>query len=92
LIEVKGCWEPKVPTKLQTQLADDYMATTGLRTGVYLVFWFDQRNWDASDGRRKQSAFNSAAEAQHALSTQAAEVSSERGVQIEALVFDASLG
>lgn len=91
LIEVKGCWEPKVSSKLQTQLADDYMAITGLETGVYVVFWFDPQKWDPSDNRRKGSTFTSAEEAQQALSAQAAQVSAERGVQIKAVVLDASL-
>lgn len=67
------------------------MATTGLETGVYVVFWFDPQNWDPSDSRRKGSTFTSAEEAQQALSEQAAQVSAERGVQIKAVVFDASL-
>jgi hypothetical protein len=91
LIEVKGCWEPEVSSKLETQLADDYMATTGLGTGIYVVFWFDSRNWDPSDGRRRKSTFDSAEEAQRALSAQAVKVGAERGMRIEAVIFDASL-
>jgi hypothetical protein len=91
LIEVKGCWEPAVSSKLEVQLADDYMATTGMETGIYVVFWFDSQHWDASDGRRRRSTFDSAEEAQRALSAQASEVGAERGMHIEAVVFDASL-
>jgi hypothetical protein len=91
LIEVKGCWERELLSKMETQLADDYMATTGVVAGVYVVFWFDQPSWDSSDGRRRSSGFATAEIAEKQLSEQAASISAKRKIRIETVVLDGSL-
>ena len=46
VIEVKGCWNAKVKTALESQLIDDYLKPHGLTHGVYLVGWFVCDRWD----------------------------------------------
>ncbi len=91
LVEVKGCWEPKLMTKLESQLSDDYMTTTGSTAGAYVVFSFDAENWDQSDDRQKRSTFASAEEARQALEPLAAKVAADHEAQVEVVVLDASL-
>lgn len=43
VIEVKGYWNQKLETDIQTQLADRYLKQNGHRCGIYLVGWFGQK-------------------------------------------------
>jgi hypothetical protein len=91
LIEVKGCWEAGLSGKIRTQLAEDYMLTTGIREAIFLVFWFGSGVWDASDGRRARSGFASADEARRKLRAEAQAVDLDFDLQIEVVIFDGSL-
>jgi hypothetical protein len=91
LIEVKGSWEPAIKGKVRTQLGEDYMAKTGIDHGLFLVFWFDRKDWDMSDSRRRRSTFKSAEATRAALAPLAAEAAADLGVQLEVVVLDGSL-
>lgn len=55
--EVKGNWNRGVITSIQTQLVDRYMADLHTEHGLYIVAWFDQESWSATDDpNRKQAA------------------------------------
>jgi hypothetical protein len=45
VIEVKGCWHPKVREAATSQLVGDYLRLNGLRHGIYLVGWFVCPSW-----------------------------------------------
>lgn len=45
VIEVKGCWHSEVKTGMHTQLVEGYLQGLGLRTGLYLVGWFQCDAW-----------------------------------------------
>ena len=55
IIEVKGCWNPKLLTDMKVQLADRYLADNKCHHGIYLVAWFNWQNWDRGDYRRRQA-------------------------------------
>ena len=53
VIEVKGCWHAEWRTAMRSQLVDDYMDSSGLTHGVYLVGWFDCEPWKTGVGRSR---------------------------------------
>lgn len=53
IIEVKGIWNPEVPSMISEQLIGRYLSVTGTRHGIGVVFRFDRDGWDESDRRRK---------------------------------------
>jgi hypothetical protein len=91
LVEVKCCWEPGLSNKIRTQLAEGYMATIGVREGIFLLFWFGDDKWDEADYRRRRCAFISRGDARRELDAEAMAVNEDLGVQIEVVVFDGSL-
>jgi hypothetical protein len=90
LIEVKGSWEAKVRSRMNTQLAGEYMKEAAITHALYLVFWFDRSSWDPQDYRYARSTFGTAAAARDFFEEQAGELSQE-GRQIRAVVLDGSL-
>jgi hypothetical protein len=40
VVEVKGCWNPKLATAMETQLHGDYLLGSDYRQGIYLVGWY----------------------------------------------------
>jgi len=44
-IEVKGCWNPSVPTAVEEQLVGEYLRHFGRTHGLYLVAWFVCPDW-----------------------------------------------
>jgi len=40
IIEVKGCWNPKLKTAMENQLVNQYLTASDCRHGIYLVGWF----------------------------------------------------
>jgi hypothetical protein len=48
VIEVKGCWNAKIKTALQTQLVDEYLIPNGWSFGIYLVGWFICPKWNST--------------------------------------------
>jgi hypothetical protein len=92
VIEVKGCWNPKLNTAMQTQLADRYLRVLGTTSvaGIYLVGVFDCLSWFKGDPRRAKCRVPdiSATQAQF---DQQAEGLSQDGLRIRAYVLDARL-
>lgn len=53
VLEVKGCWHPKLNTALRDQLVGDYLQGSGRTHGIYLVVWTKCARWqDPQDSRR----------------------------------------
>jgi hypothetical protein len=90
LIEAKGSWEANVRSRMNTQLASEYMRKTGIEHAIYLVFWFDRSKWDPEDYRYARSTFSTAESARHFFNEQARDLS-QSGPQIRAVVLDGSL-
>ena len=40
VIEVKGCWNPDIPTSMETQLKNRYLSKYKSSVGIYLVGWY----------------------------------------------------
>jgi len=44
-IEIKGCWNPSIPSAVETQLVNEYLRPFGRTHGVFLVAWFACPRW-----------------------------------------------
>lgn len=55
VIEVKGCWHPKVGTSMSTQLKDKYLSRYKSNIGLYLVGWYFCRHFPDPKKRSKKS-------------------------------------
>lgn len=56
LIEVKGNWHKDLRKAAETQLVERYLRDNDRATcGLYLVGWFNCRQWDQKDTRRRQA-------------------------------------
>lgn len=44
-IEVKGCWNPSIPTAVESQLVSGYLRPFGRTHGIYLIAWFVCPKW-----------------------------------------------
>lgn len=78
IMEVKGCWHPKLKTAMATQLVDRYLAENQCRHGLYVVGWFLCDAWSESGARKAQTPFASQDECVSFFSEQAAELSKTR--------------
>lgn len=93
-IEVKGSWNPKARSDMETQLAGRYLKNSRCRHGLYVVGWFQCPGWnDTNDRRRDQKNWASLEDASRALSEQAAALSPSLGqsAMIQAFVLDCRL-
>lgn len=91
VIEVKGCWNPDLMTALGGQLVQGYLASTGLRHGIYLVAGFQCASWDAADRRLAASKRRGTlGEVQAELDEQAA--GHAPGLDVRAVCLDCSIG
>lgn len=91
VIEVKGCWNPKVKTDLKTQLVDRYLTLDREAAGLYLVGWFVSDRWDdpADSRRKRQNALGSASYQDACRDVDALAVASSGGnANIRGLVMD----
>jgi hypothetical protein len=91
--EVKGNWNRGVITSIRTQLVDRYMADLHTDHALYIVAWFDQESWTATnDGTRKQAAgrWNSRNDLEGALEIERAKQATQ-GRHISVVVLDFSL-
>ena len=89
IVEVKGCWNPKIGTAMETQLADRYLGPTA-RQGIYLVGWYAAANWSTKDRRRAPCARRAPQDWEELLDQQAGSLSSSRDVEITPVVLDCS--
>lgn len=94
-IEVKGAWHPDVETSLRNQLVDRYMADFATEYGLYVVAWFDEASWQASNQAQKQRRSRAVAHVSaNRLLNRLEELASEealRGKHVAVVVLDASL-
>jgi hypothetical protein len=88
IIEVKGCWNKDLDTAMQTQLVDRYLKDNSCQHGLYLIGWFNCKQWDSKDSRKPPKL--SIEEARKKFETQAAELS-KQGVKVKAVVLNTSL-
>jgi hypothetical protein len=89
IVEVKGCWHRELMTAMQTQLVNRYLRENSCHYGLYLVGWFNCKEW-SGDYRKYQVPCMTIENAQDWFNKQAAELS-QRGVTIRALLLDASI-
>lgn len=91
IVEAKGCWNSELNTAMEEQLAGRYLAdNASCRHGLYLVGWFNCRQWDKADWRRRQAPRYGLKEARERFAEQA-EILSERGPRVRAVVVNAAL-
>ncbi|MBD2314297.1 hypothetical protein H6G20_21750 [Desertifilum sp. FACHB-1129] len=88
IIEVKGCWNKDLDTAMQTQLVDRYLKDNSCQHGLYLIGWFNCKQWDRKDSSKPPKL--SIEEAIQKFETQAAELS-KQGVKVKAVVLNTSL-
>lgn len=92
IIEVKGCWNEKLYTAMETQLVDRYLKDNTCQHGIYLVGWFNCKQWNhKEDSRRTQAPKESIGRVWEKLNEQADDLSSSRGVEVRAFVINAAL-
>jgi len=89
IIEVKGCWNPKLGVAMEEQLVNRYLMDNPGRAGIYLVAWFPREQWDHEDSRRRNSRL--ALDEARARFEAQAQALSRPGRPIAAFVLDASL-
>lgn len=92
-IEVKGCWNEELFTAMESQLYGQYMAVLGASHGIYLVGWFDPRDWDEEDWRRATTVRDakSVSSIEQRLKEQRAKLASAEGVTVRPFLLDISL-
>jgi hypothetical protein len=92
VLEVKGCWEPKVKTRMKDQLVEDYLASLGTRCGIYVVFWFPLDEWTPEDSNRGRGVSGmESASVRELFKAQAEELGEGDDLSIESFVFDCTL-
>lgn len=90
VIEAKGCWNPDLNHAMKSQLAERYMADSGIHHGIYLVGWFVCPQWDTDDYRRDKTPKIPIEQARHQFEEQAVALSGE-GRLIRSVVLNAAL-
>jgi hypothetical protein len=90
IIEVKGCWNRKIETAMETQLVNRYLKNNDCKHGIYLVGWFLCDSWSKRDSRRRAVKFKTLNDLNDHLTQQARGVS-RAGNQIRAAILDASI-
>jgi hypothetical protein len=93
MVELKGSWHQKLKVAQDTQLRADYLSTTGITSGVYLVAWFDPASWsdDVGDTRRTRGAGIDLDAIRGYLSDQAVELGARHGVTLHPVVLTVDL-
>jgi hypothetical protein len=90
IIEVKGCWHPKLKSAMQHQLAERYLADNDCHNGLYLVGWFPFGSWSKRNKRGKKAHFPDR-KALEAYLTNQAKALSKPGQTIRSAVIDFSM-
>jgi len=55
VVEVKGCWNPRVSDDIEDQLVQKYLLAHGLKCGLYVVGWFVCDYWKPARNNLKSS-------------------------------------
>ena len=90
IIEVKGCWNQKLKTAMQTQLAERYLKDNQCDYGLYLVGWFSCNQWDRKDRRKSQTPKITLEQSREKFACQAQELSQNEKT-IESFVMNTAL-
>ncbi|MBM4255791.1 MAG: hypothetical protein FJ147_07830 [Deltaproteobacteria bacterium] len=90
VIEVKGCWHDELNEAMKTQLIDRYLHEARCQHGLYLVGWFNCRQWTTSDSRQKKAPKLDVGKIREKFDAQAAELS-QSGVMVKAFVMNTAL-
>lgn len=90
VIEVKFSHNREVKTALESQLVERYLPQIGTSSGIYVVVWMSVSNPKQLDTSHRPK-WSSIEDARKFLETQAKDVSSRKGVDVRAVVIDASL-
>ena len=91
IVEVKGCWNPRLHKDMREQLVDDYLAHSDCNHGIYLVGWFGPSGWNGrKDPRRKQVRFASKKDLQVFLNEEAKALSCD-SVRIAGIALDCNI-
>jgi len=91
VVEVKGCWNEEVPTALQAQLVDTYLARWRDAAGLFLVAWFDPAH-GAKRGTWLKDPVRNSREALKTFLSDQAEAATARGDHVvRALTLDCSM-
>lgn len=92
VIEVKGCWHKEVNNAMKSQLLDRYLGDSGIRHGIYAVFWFECETWNNQDYRRSDARGKVGTDLGQTRQTFDAQASDlcGNGRQIKAIVIDAA--
>ena len=90
IIETKGCWNKELDTAMKTQLSNRYLRENQYHHGLYLVGWFNCRQWDDNDYRKKRAPRMTLQDAKEKFANQAEELSGAEK-SIRAFVMNTAL-
>jgi hypothetical protein len=90
VVEVKGCWNRKVLSAMETQLDERYLETADSAAGIYCVGWYVCPQWDAADSRQGALPAMSLEEFRPRLTEQARSLSGDTRVVVP-FVLNAAL-
>ncbi|MEP1077235.1 hypothetical protein NDI52_17685 [Leptolyngbya sp. PL-A3] len=88
IIEVKGCWNKDLDTAMQAQLVERYLKDNRCQHGLYLIGWFNCKQWDNKDSRKPPKL--NIEEARQKFEAQATELS-KQGIKVKAVVLNTAL-
>ena len=90
IIEVKGSWNPEVPTAMGAQLVRDYLEPHGVRAGLYVVGWYSCTAWASNSGKSRSDALGPLPVLRATLNAQATGLTTPLR-DVRAVVLDATL-
>ena len=92
IIECKGCWNSGLYDAMRDQLVGMYLRDNHCHHGLYLVGWFNCKNWSEEDSRKKQAEklCLTIDDTRQKLTTTAADLSKD-SIRVKSVVLDASL-
>jgi hypothetical protein len=60
VVEVKGCWNPRVKADLEDQLVQKYLLPPNWTFGIYVVGWFVCDAWENAKNYLESADFEAA--------------------------------
>jgi len=91
IVETKGCWNPDLKSQMETQLVNRYLKDNDVaHGGLYLVGWYNCKQWDRKDYRWKQAPKISINRARHMFHEQAKELADNKR-SVRAFVLNVAL-
>lgn len=89
VVEVKGCWNSKLESKMKTQLKERYLHQAHAKHGLYLIGWFLCPKWHSSDYRKGRTRKMSVEEAREHFDQKASSMT-DSASHISSFVLDAT--